>query len=245
MAELGGLAGVPNANTISSTPDNSFNQFSATGGVNLSSTTKLVATGSYARNTQNVAFIRTPARPWCPVSSLNGLMVNTSFSAKLTSQAGEEVEHQHRVSLRRTATTGRRSTSTSTRTPTNRCPRAEHADFPLAQTIRWAPSSAQNANANRPYSRRMNQFDAEADFAVAARQQIKASYGFEKLDYSCPGSWVNCADAPTTHEQTLRAEWRTGYQREPDRAGSATRTPSAGRRITTRTRFLRWCPTRM
>ena len=83
--------GTPNANTMSSTPSNNFNQFSATGGVNLSSTTRLVATGSYARNTQNVAFITDASTPVVPVSSLNGLVVSTAFNTRFTARPAKKL----------------------------------------------------------------------------------------------------------------------------------------------------------
>jgi hypothetical protein len=51
---------------MSSTPGNTFNQFSVTGGVNISSTTKLVANGSYARNMQNDAFLTDETTPVVP-----------------------------------------------------------------------------------------------------------------------------------------------------------------------------------
>src|SRR5581483_10280975 len=41
-------------------------------------------------------------------------------------------------------------------------------------------------------------------------------YTFERIDRWCTGSWIDCADAAVTNEQTLRAEWRTSV------AGSVT-----------------------
>jgi hypothetical protein len=65
-----------------------------------------------------------------------------------------------------------------------------------------------NIYANRPYSKKVNQFDIDADYAVAKGQAIQAGYQYQQIDRKCDGSWINCADAPKTRENTLRAEWR-------------------------------------
>ena len=92
VAELGDRsAGAGTVNTISSAPDNIFIQVNASGGYTMSSTTKLVVNGSYARNTQNDSFITNPTTPVVPVSSLNGLVVSTAFNAKLTTRPAKEI----------------------------------------------------------------------------------------------------------------------------------------------------------
>ena len=200
-------AGTPNANTISSTPSNDFNQFSATGGFNVSSTTKLIATGSYARNTQNVAFITDASTPVVPVSSLDGLVVSTAFNARFTTKPAKKLN----------LTADYKYDDRDNRTPVHiyqfsdanqPLPAAPNADFPAGANNPYGAVIAQNANANRPYSKKLNQFAFDADYAVAKRQWIKGSYGFEKVDFACNGSWINCADAATTNEHALRAEWR-------------------------------------
>jgi MtrB/PioB family decaheme-associated outer membrane protein len=202
-------------NTISSTPSNDFHQFSATGGFNLSPTTKLVATGSYARNTQNLAFITDVSTPVVPVTSLNGLVVSTAFSAKFTTRPAKKLN----------LTAGYKYDDRDNRTPVKIYQyvdanepllAAPNANFPAGPGNPLGAVVAQNANANanRPYSRKLNQFEFDADYSVAKRQWIKGSYGFEKIDYACPGSWTSCADAPTTNEHTLRAEWRANIRED-------------------------------
>ena len=39
-------------------------------------------------------------------------------------------------------------------------------------------------------------------------QRIKGGYEYQQIDRRCDGSWISCADAPKTRENTLRAEWR-------------------------------------
>ncbi len=73
--------------TMASAPSNEFHQFNLNGGYNFSPTTKLVANASYARNTQNDSYITDSSMPLgVPVDSLDGLVVTTTFDAKLTSR---------------------------------------------------------------------------------------------------------------------------------------------------------------
>ena len=67
---------------------------------------------------------------------------------------------------------------------------------------------AGNANANRPYSKKLNQVSLDADYALAKRQWIKGAYEFAKTTRTCQGSWISCSNAATNNEHTLRAEWR-------------------------------------
>ncbi len=70
---------------------------------------------------------------------------------------------------------------------------------------------------------------ADLDYAFAKSQWIKAGYDYERIGRACPGSWIACADAATTNENTLRAEWRTSGYLLSARVGyaySARRTPS-------------------
>ena len=58
----------------------------------------------------------------------------------------------------------------------------------------------------------------------------QGGYDFEKIDRACTGSWINCADAATTNDNTLRAEWRANagedFTARVDYAYSARRAPN-------------------
>ena len=79
--------------------------------------------------------------------------------------------------------------------------------FPAGANNPLGSVLANNANANRPYSKKIIQFNFDADYAFAKEQWLKAGYDYQKIDRRCPGSWINCADAPTTKENTARVEW--------------------------------------
>jgi MtrB/PioB family decaheme-associated outer membrane protein len=192
-------------NTMSSTPGNTFNQLSVTAGVNLSPRTKVVANGSYGRNTQNDAFLTDATTPVVPVSSLNGLVITTAFSTRFTSRPVKKLN----------LTAAYKYDDRDNRTAVNIYQYADageapaaNANFPSGPGNPLGAVLAQNANANRPYSRKMNQVNGDADYAVTKGQWIKGGYDFEKIDRACNGSWISCADADTTNEHTIRLDWR-------------------------------------
>ena len=193
--------------TVSSAPSNEFNQFTLKGGYNFSPTTKLVMGGSYARATQNDGFLNDPTLPLgLPTSSLNGLVVSTQFNAKLTAKPVKDLN----VAL------GYKYNNRDNQTPVNTYifydanePPAT-TPSPFNAALGLAPGTlASNINiyANRPYSKKQNQFNADADYVVSRGQTIKAGYEWQQIDRSCPGSWINCADAPKATTNTVRVAW--------------------------------------
>jgi hypothetical protein len=65
-----------------------------------------------------------------------------------------------------------------------------------------------NMYANRPYSKKLQQLNLDGDYRFTKSQAIKVGLESNKIDRSCPGSWINCADAPTTKENTIKFDWR-------------------------------------
>lgn len=192
-------------NTISSTPDNAYHQFSVTGSHKLSPTARLVANASYARNTQNDAFLTDSTTPIVPVTSLNGLVVSTAFDAKFTARPAKKMDvaaaYKYDDRNNRTAVNIFQYADAGE-------PASASASFPAGPNNPYGAVVAQNANANRPYSRTLNQATLEAGYAIANGQRISAGYQFQRVNRECPGSWISCADAAVTNEHTLRAEWR-------------------------------------
>jgi MtrB/PioB family decaheme-associated outer membrane protein len=200
-----GPGGSARLNTMSSAPDNSFNQFTATGGVNFSAKTKLVANGSYARGTQNAPFLTDSTTAVVPVSSLDGLVVSESFTVRLTAKPSRKLSAIAAYKF------GNRDNQTAVHifqyADAGEAPVA-NANFPAGANNPYGAVLAQNANANRPYSSRGHQFDAEADYAVAPHQWIDGAYQFQRLHRWCNNTWIDCADAAISNENSVRAEWR-------------------------------------
>ncbi len=192
-------------NTMSSTPDNTFSQFNASGGFNWSSTTKLVANGSYARNTQNDRFLTDVTTPVVPANSLNGLVVSSALNVKLTARPAKKLNlaaaYKYDNRDNRTAVFIYQFGDAGE-------PLSVNTSFPAGPTNPLGAMVINNANANRPYSKNVNQFNLDADYAVAMGQHLKGSYEYQRINRECPGSWISCADAALTNENTLRAEWR-------------------------------------
>jgi hypothetical protein len=204
--------------TISSAPSNDFHQVLLTGGYNFNKTTKLVLFGSYGRNTQNDAFLTAGQNNQfpvgLPVSSLDGKVIDTAFNAKLTAKPvrGLNLAAAYKYHDR------------DNETPINTYffQDANEAASRNAQTNAINPSPfnaalglppgtlASNINiyANRPYSKKLNQATVDADYQVARGHTIAGGYEYEQIDRECPGSWINCVDAPKTRESTVKAEWR-------------------------------------
>ena len=192
-------------NTMSSTPGNQFHQVSGSGGVTFSPTTKLVVNGSVARNTQNDSFLTDSTTPVVPVSSLNGLVVNESFNAKFNAKPAKRL----------TVTAGYKYDNRDNRTAIHIFQYADageaataNANFVAGPNNPLGAVLAQNANANRAYSKKTNQANGEADFALPSRQWLKGTYEYERNNRDCYSSWISCADAAITNEHSLRGEYR-------------------------------------
>ena len=182
-----GPAGTGTVNTMSSTPANTFNQASATGGYAFSPTTKVVAYGSYARNTQNATFLTNPTTPVVPVASLNGLVVTSAFNVRFTAKPAKKLA----------LVAAYKFDDHDNRTPVHIYQYADaeeaavaNANFPASASNPLGAVVAQNANANRPYSKRLNLATLDADYAVAHGQWIKAGYDFERINRECNGAWI-------------------------------------------------------
>ncbi len=198
--------------TMASAPSNQFNQFSLTFGYKISSNTKLVVTGSYGRNTQNDAFLDPSTAQngqlafGLPVASLNGLVVSSMVNAKLTAHPSKKWNFRAAYKF----------DNRDNQTPVNiylfqDANETKSGVSPFAGLYGLPATLGNNTNIynNRAYSRQVNQLNLEAERSVGKRQYLQGGYDWQKIDRSCTDSWINCADAPTTKENTLRAEWRT------------------------------------
>ncbi len=192
-------------NTMSSAPSNTFNQLNGSAAYSFSRATRLTASASYGRNTQDDKFLTDSSTPVVPVSSLNGLVVTSAFDVKLTSRPAKK------LNLTAAYKFDNRDNRTAIHlfqfADASEAP-AANANFQVSLANVMGAVLAQNANANRPYSKKLNQLSGEADYALAPGQHVTAGYQFQRISRECPGSWISCADAGTTNEHTLRAGWR-------------------------------------
>jgi len=192
--------------TESTAPDNQFHQFSLAGGYDFSKTTKLAANASIARNTQNQAFLTDSTTVVVPQTSLNGLVVTKAFSLKLTTKPTNDLKLAANYKF----------DQRDNRTAVNIYQYADASEPATVSTLftgagvsAGAPAVlAQNANANRPYSKKVNQFGLDADYRVMQGHAVKVGYDLQKTERYCNGSWIGCVDAATTKDNTLKAEWR-------------------------------------
>jgi predicted porin len=198
--------------TMASAPSNDFHQILLTGGYNFSPSTKLVLNASYGRNTQDEQFVTLGQNNQLPLgvprSSLDGLVVTKAFNARLTSRPvkGLNVVAAYKYDDR----DNKSPISTYFFQDANEARAAAASAFNAALGL---PANTLGSNiniyANRPYSKRVNQFDLDADYAVARGHALRAGYEYQQIDRDCTGSWISCADAPRTRENTVKAEWRT------------------------------------
>ena len=200
---------------------------------------------SYSTNTQNQAYINDPgALPLgTPVSSLNGSVDTTQFNARLSFRPVKEL----------TANIGYKYLDRDNKTPVN-IYEFYDANEPKSGTSAFnatliglglAPAGTSlgsniNIYANRPYSKKSNDVNADAAYAIAPGQSVKGDYEYQQVDRNCPGSWIDCADANKVDREHVPARLRRDDGRDRQRARSAMRTRS-GASTTTRTRSWRWC----
>jgi hypothetical protein len=55
---------------------------------------------------------------------------------------------------------------------------------------------------NRPYSKRVNQLNLDADYAIAAGHSVRVGFDWQKTDRYCSGTWIDCSFADSAFETT-------------------------------------------
>jgi MtrB/PioB family decaheme-associated outer membrane protein len=189
--------------TYAAPPSNQFHQIALTGGYTITPTTRLVANASYARNTQNDPYVTSGQNAQFPMglpaNSLDGLVVSTAFNLKLTSKPTKDfgLNAAYKYDDR------------DNKTPINTY-YFQDANETKSGANAFIAGQGSNLNmyANRPYSKKLNQVSIDGDYRVSKMQAIKVGVEANKIDRNCPGSWIDCADAPTAKEYTAKFDWR-------------------------------------
>jgi len=193
--------------TISSAPSNQSHQAKLTASYAISPTTRLVADLSYARSSQNQAYLTSSYTPLVPVTSPNALVVTSGADFKLTSRPVRDLaltanyKYEDRDNKTPVNTYGFYDAGTS----------ASGTSVFSSYYPGLALGSNINLNANRAYSKRTNQLDLAADYHLAEGQSLRASAQQQNIGRSCPGSWIACSDASHTRETTLDLGWRGSF----------------------------------
>ncbi len=209
-------------NQMGSAPGNQFSQLSLTGGYDLTPKTKLVLSAAYGRSTQDEAYVFTDVGKafelgsGVPQASLGGLVVSRSFSAKVNDKTSKD------LTLTAAYKYDDRDNQTAVNTYIFYDPGESKKDTSLFNSsahLSWTPTggavgAAANFNANRPYSKRNNQANFDADYKLNAANAIKLGFDLQKTDRYCNGTWIDCADAASTLEKTLRAEIRSNLNED-------------------------------
>jgi len=207
---VGGSTPFNKNTTTTGTPTNQFHQFNATGGYNFSKDTKLAMNASYARNTQNTPFTEQEEAAWDtnPANSLNGKVITKSFNLKLTTKPVKDlnVSAMYKYNDRDNQTPVYLYGFDDAGDPANVTPSGFAGK--LGSPAAGAGANFLNTNANRPYSKKTQDVNLEADYNLGNGQTIIGAYDHQKIERGCSGTWVQCSDAPNSRENRLRAEWR-------------------------------------
>jgi MtrB/PioB family decaheme-associated outer membrane protein len=191
-------------------PSNQFNQFMMTASYKFSKTAKLVAVASFARATQNQAFVD-PAIVQngqlafgLPRPSLEGVVLNGLASAKFTAKHKkwnyladfrfDDRDNQTPVSIWLFQDDSEAKTGTS--------------PFSGLYGLPAGLGSNTDIYNNRAFSKLSYKANAQAEYAMSRAQYFTIGYEWNRADRRCYGAWISCADASEVNENTLRAEWR-------------------------------------
>jgi MtrB/PioB family decaheme-associated outer membrane protein len=201
--------------TMASAPDNQFHKVSLTGGYKFSPTMKLVADAAFARNTQNEGYVTAGQNNQLPIGlpqqSLDGLVVTTQFNAKFTARPAPNWDFT--AAYKYDDRDNRTKINTYEFQDANEARAAAASAFNAALGL--APNTlGSNINIynNRPYSKKLNQADADAAYRINANHSLDFGYQYQQIERNCTGSWIDCADADRTKENTARIEWKGRYE---------------------------------
>jgi MtrB/PioB family decaheme-associated outer membrane protein len=205
------IADTTKSATLSEEPSNQFNQFTATAAYKFSKTAKLVVAGSFGRSTQNEPFLGPSTASngqlafGLPRTSLGGLVYDSMFFTKLTEKLGMwDLVASYRLEDRDNQT----PVNIYLFQDANETISATPSVFAGVDGLPTGLGSNTNIYENRAYSRLAQQANVQAEYPLTGTQHFQLAYDWQRINRSCTGSWITCADAPVVNENTLGAEWR-------------------------------------
>lgn len=198
--------------TMSTMPGNDFHQLNLSGGYSIDPATKLAGGLSYARNTQNDAYVQQGLTPFgVPQNSLNGLVVTTHADLKLTNQTTKDL----------LLSAGLKYNQRDNQTASN------SYQFNTINEAVATNAAAASTSVNAPMSNKKTQLELAGDYRIDKSQKIRLSYEYEKIDRWCntavPGTLnapnlsatgvapyiaTTCAQVPDSKENKLAANYK-------------------------------------
>jgi len=195
---------------LSEEPSSQFHQFTATGSYKLSRDAKLVVVGSIGRGTQNEAFmspslVQDGALPFgLARNSLQGLVYTGLGSGRFTLKHGKwDFVADARFDER------------DNQTPLgiflfqdDASPKTGTSPFSGLYGLPTGLGTNTNIYNNRSLSKLSYKAGGEAEYSFTKSEHLMLGYGWDRADRHCSYSWITCADAKETNENTFRTEWR-------------------------------------
>jgi len=151
--------------TLSTAPDNNFQQLNLAGGYDLTSATKLAGGISYGRNTQDMAYVNADQMVSLPQQSLNALVVTQHADLKLTNQTTRD------LMLSAGFKYNKRDNQTASNTYT-------FNDL----------GGGAITSINTPLSNKKTQFELAGDYRITQSQKLRVGYDYEQIDRWCDNS---------------------------------------------------------
>ncbi len=180
---------------MSGAPDNEMHQLTLSGAYNFTKTTKLVATGSYVRMTQNDQFNYQLGNGWNVnngATSANAKEIGTKFFTKLTSRLMDDLA----------LTAAYRYDDRDNKTPVGNYLVTQY-DSPAI-----ASASASNNNVvNVPLNRRQQTFSLDLDYTLGRGQTISGGYEWQEIKRT-----ADTAVDPNSHE--IQNAWLSDKSKE-------------------------------
>jgi MtrB/PioB family decaheme-associated outer membrane protein len=178
--------------TMSTAPNNNFNQLNVSGGYALSPATKLAGGISYGRNTQNASFLTgLPEIVAAPQASLNGLVVTKHADLKLTHQSTRDLalsagfKHNERD---------------------NQTPSRTYQYYAINSVV-----AGVDAATNAPYSNKKTELELAGDLRLDKSQSMRLAYNHEKISRWCnsmANGFNNCVVSPSSKEDKLGISYK-------------------------------------
>ncbi len=200
-----------NTATLATAPSNVMHKLWMSGSLVLGEATRLTAAASRAKTRQDEPFLSDTTAPLVAAPSANARVTADSASLKLS----------HKLTREWHLGAGAKYELRENRTPVglygfydlNNAPAGTSPFAYLFPSLTGLGTNF-NINANTPFSRRSTEVSVDADWRFALGQRLRFTADSTGQKRYCMDSWINCANAPQSREDSLGAEWRGSLNEE-------------------------------